>query len=107
MVRMSRAGRKAMMFKALLAHDRKHRGGALTTAQLAHAAGLKSSTNVVNMLKEQEAFGRIKEVHIQPTYDCGYTVRAWAIADHEQLPLPDRFIVINGIRWNLNTNEVA
>ena len=103
MIRMSRAGRKALMFKALMAHDRKYKGGALTTAQLAHMAGLMSSSNVVAMLREMEKFGRVREVQIEPTYQCGYTVRAWTIVREEQMPLSDEYIVINGVKWNKRT----
>jgi len=103
MTRMSRAGRKSMMFKALMAHDRKHPTGALTTAQLARFAGLKSGTNVVMMLKEMEKFGRVEEVAIEPKYGCGYCVRAWKLVHEEQMTLPDEYIVINGVKWNKRT----
>lgn len=99
MIKMSRAGRKAMMFKAMMAHDRKHPDGCLTTSQLAKGAGLKSGTNVVRMLKEMEDFNRVVEVEIEPKYGCGYTVRAWKLAKVEQMELPEGTIVINGVSW--------
>lgn len=100
MVRMSRAGRKALMFKAIMAHDRKHPNGCLTTSQMAHAAGLKSGSNVVKMLREMEAFERIRETFIEPKYGCGYTVRAWQLVHFEQMHLPPRTITINGVSWS-------
>lgn len=105
MVKMSRAGRKALMFKAIMAHDRKHPGGCLTTAQMAHAAGLKSGSNVVKMLKEMEKFERVREVQIEPKYDCGYKVRAWQLVKLEQVALPERTIVINGVSWKFEGSK--
>lgn len=101
MIRMSRAGRKSLMCKAINAHDKRKKGGALTTPQMAHAAGLVSSTNVLSMLKEMEREGLIFEVQIEPTYQCGYTVRAWCVACWANLPLPPRFIKIahKGHEW--------
>jgi hypothetical protein len=95
-----------MMARAMAAHDRKHMDGCLTTAQLAHAAGLKSSSKVVAMLKELEASKYIIEVNIEPRYGCGYTVRAWKLAKWYNEPLPDRFIVIGGVQVNWSTGEV-
>ena len=107
MIRMSRAGRKALMLGALQKHDRRYKGGCLTTAQLAHSAGLMSSTNVVNMLLELVADDKVREVQIEPTYGAGYTVRAWQIAQLKQMPLPDEYIVINGMKLNKSTGEVV
>ncbi len=107
MVRMSRAGRKSMMLKAVMAHDRKHPSGCLATATLAHAAGLKSSSDVVKMLREMESQSRIIEVQFEPKHGCGYTVRGWALARWVNEPLPDRFIVIGNVRVNWATGEVV
>lgn len=101
MIRMSRAGRKALMLKAIKRHCAKYRGGYLPTAKVAHAAGLVSSTEVVKMLKELEADGLVKEAQIEPHYACGYTVRAWTLAVWEQIPLPERYIKINGINYRV------
>ena len=107
MIRMSRAGCKSLMLKVLAAHDKRHRNGALTTAKLAHGAGLMSSSNVVAMLKELEMDGLIFEVQIEPSYQCGYTVRAWAMEHWSNKPLPDRFITIGKVSVNWNTGEVV
>lgn len=107
MLKMSRVGRKALMFKAIMAHDRKHKGGALTTPQMAHAAGLMSSSNVLSMLRELEQSYVISEVQIEPTYQCGYTVRAWRITEVIQMPLPERYIKITSGRSNNRIEEMV
>lgn len=104
---MNRAGRKKLMYQALLRHDTQHPKGCLVTAKVAHAAGLKSSTAVVNMLREMEAEGLIVERTIQPFYECGYFVRAWQIAHYEQVPLPREFIIINGVKCNYAGEVIA
>lgn len=108
MIRMSRAGRKALMLGALQKHDRRYKGGCLTTAQLAHNAGLMSSTNVVNMLRELVAEDKIREVQTEPTYGAGYTVRAWQMVTWKQMSLPDRYILINGekVKMEVSSAEV-
>lgn len=103
MIRVSRAGRKNMMLKVLKAHNAKWKNGAMTTAQVAHAVGLKSSTNVVKMLREMADDELIIEVLIEPYFYCGYTVRAWQLATWEQISLPDRTITINGITFSYET----
>lgn len=106
MIRVSRVGRKAMMLKVLMAWDRKHPDGALTTAKLAHAVGLKSSSNVVAMLREMARDERVIEVQIAPTYNGKCCVRAWSLAKWYNEPLPDRFITIGGVNVNWSTGEV-
>ena len=105
MIRMSRAGRKALMLGALQKHDRKFKRGCLVTAKLAHAAGLMSSTEVVKMLREMVAEGLINEVQIEPSYSCGYTVRAWQMARWEQTELPNQYITINGKSYRRDNGE--
>jgi len=105
MIRMSRAGRKALMLKALQRHCKAFRGGYLTTPKLAHAAGLMSSTNVVNMLREMEKDGLIVGEMIEPFYDCGYVQQGWTLAVYKQMTLPERYILINGERWLLSAEE--
>lgn len=107
MIRMSRAGRKRLMLGAIQKHDKRYPTGALPTAKVAHAAGLMSSSNVVSMLNELAQDGLIQEVQIEPSYDCGYTVRAWKLAKWYNEPLPDRFIEIGGVKVNWNTGEVV
>jgi len=98
-MKMSRAGRKSLMLSALCHHDKRYPRGCLTTAKLAHAAGLMSSTEVVKMLREMAKTDLIREVQIEPRYQCGYTVRAWQLVRWEQKPLPDHEILINGQRF--------
>jgi len=93
---MNRAGRKSLMLNAISRHDRLHPLGCLTTPQLAKKAGLKSSSEVVKMLREIEMNGVIKEVSIEPKFGAGYTVRAWQMVKFNQMVLPDEYIVING-----------
>lgn len=107
MIRMSRAGRKDLMLRALAAYNRKHKGGCLKTADLAHAAGLMSSSNVVKMLRELEQDGKVTEVSIEPYYNCGYTVRAWQLAQYKQMELPERYIVINGEKWLVSAERLS
>lgn len=104
---MSRAGRKELMMKAIIAHDRKRPTGSLVTAKVAHAAGLKSSTEVVKMLRELAKDDLVVEVYIEPSYGCGYRVRAWKLARWSNQPLPDRFITIGGVAVNWSTGEVV
>lgn len=104
-MRMSRAGRKELMLKALQRHERKFRRGCLITSKLAHAAGLKSSTEVVKMLREMAENGLITEVQIELTYGAGYTQRAWQLARWEQQHLPDIYIVINGKQYRRDNGE--
>jgi len=104
-MRMSRAGRKELMLKAICRHDKRHPRGSLQTAKVAHAAGLMSSTEVVKMLRELAEDGLIIETYIEPSYQCGYTIRAWQLARHETMPLPSKFITINGVMFNRNTGE--
>lgn len=106
MVKMSRAGRKALMLKALCYHDKRFKGGCLSTAKLAHAAGLKASTEVVKMLKEMAVTDIVREVQIEPHYQCGYTVRSWQLVRWEQSCLPPHEIVINGVKSVLDHSEV-
>jgi len=106
MIRMSRAGRKRLLLKAIVEHDKRYHNGALTTAQAAHQAGLMSSTNVVNMLRELADAQEIVECYIGPSYQCGYTIRAWRVARWVNQPPPDRFINIGGVSVNWNTGEV-
>lgn len=102
MIRMSRAGRKRLMLKALERFWMKNPTGFLPTPAVAHAAGLMSSTNVVNMLHELENDDLIVGRQIEPKAGCGYTVQAWSIARWEQKALPDdRYIMINGQYYNL------
>ena len=107
MIRMSRVGRKALMFGALQHHNYRYPKGALTTAKLAHHAGLISSTNVLNMLRELAAEGKIVECAIEPSYQCGYTVRAWRMPFYKQIPLPDNTITINGTKYNRDAMEAV
>jgi len=104
-MRMSRAGRKELMYRALVRHDKRYPRAALPTAKLAHAAGLISSTEVVKMLRELVADGKVIECQTEPTYQCGYTVRAWALARMQQVALPDRVIVINRKSFFYETGE--
>jgi len=105
MIRMSRAGRKRLMLKAIEQHCKRFKGGYLPTSKVAHRAGLMSSTNVKNMLKEMESEGLIKSAQIEPFYDCGYTVVGWTLAQYEQMPLPERYIKINGVNWLVSAEE--
>jgi hypothetical protein len=107
MIRMSRAGRKALMLAALCRHDKRYPKGCMTTAKLAHAAGLMSSTEVVKMLREMASTDIVREVQIEPSYQCGYTVRAWQLVRWEQSSLPNDHIVINGTKYNRETMEVV
>jgi len=102
---MNRAGRKGLMFKALSRHDRLYPTGCLTTAQLAHAAGLKASTDVVKMLRELAANEMVNELQIEPHYACGYTVRAWQMAKVHQMCLPEEYIIINGKNYRRDSGE--
>lgn len=102
MERMSRVGRKSLMLAALCRFDKKHPNGCMTTAKLARAAGLVMSTNVTNMLREMAKTELVKEVYVEPYYQCGYTVRAWQLVRWENLPLPSHDIIINGERYELN-----
>lgn len=104
-MRMKRAGRKRLMLQAIQRHDKRYPRGSLVTAKVAHAAGLISSSEVVKMLRELAAEGLVIETQIEPTYQCGYTLRAWRLAHHEQMPLPSKFITINGIMLNRETGE--
>jgi len=102
---MNRAGRKELMLRALARHDRLYPTGCLTSSQLAHCAGLKSSSEVVKMLRELAADDRITEVLIEPYYACGYTVRAWQMAKFHQVSLPDEYIIINGKNYRRDSGE--
>lgn len=106
MIRVSRAGRKAQFLTLIMAYDRKHPDGCLTTAQFARKVGLKSSSNIVSMLHEMAKSDRLIEVQIEPSCGCGYTIRAWKLAKWYNEPLPDRFIEIGGVKVNWSTGEV-
>jgi DNA-binding Lrp family transcriptional regulator len=105
MIRVSRAGRKKQILKVVQAYCRQYKGGWLPTAKIAHAIGLKASTNVKNILREMEADGLICGGQIEPYYACGYTVQAWTLAVYEQVALPERYIRINGVNWLLSAQE--
>jgi Mn-dependent DtxR family transcriptional regulator len=105
MIRMSRVGRKALMLKAINAHCKKYRGGFLPTPKVAHRAGLVSSTEVRKMLREMQDDGLIKSAQIEPYYGCEYTVEGWTLAIYEQVPLPERYIKINGVNWLLSAEK--
>ena len=105
MIRMSRAGRKELMLGALRRYCQRWKGGYMPTAKLAHAAGLMSSTNVKNMLREMESDGLIVGHQIEPFYDCGYTVQGWTLAVYKQVELPDRYIKINGVSYLVSAEE--
>jgi len=105
MIRMSRVGRKRLMLKAIQAHCKRWKGGYLPTAKVAHSAGLMSSTNVKNMLRELEKEGLICGAQIEPYYGCGYTIQGWTLAVYEQMELPARYIKINGVNYLLSAEE--
>jgi len=103
MVRMSRAGRKEMMYKAIAAHDRKHENGYLPVAKIAHAAGLKSSSEVRKMLYEMVEDGLIVDWMIEPYFEARYFVLGFALAKYEQTTYLDAgTIMINGVSYNRN-----
>lgn len=105
MIRMSRAGRKKLMLGAIEKYCKRYRGGYLATSKIAHAAGLMSSTNVKNMLREMERDGLIVGHQFEPFYDCGYTVQGWTLAVYSQMELPARYIKINGQSYLLSAEE--
>jgi hypothetical protein len=102
---MDRAGRKSLMFRSLTRHDSLFPRGCLTTAKLAHKAGMRASSHVVKMLKEMEKDGLIREVKIEPHYACSYLVRAWQLVKMETVPLPDAHIIINGKNYRRDSGE--
>jgi hypothetical protein len=106
MQRMNRAGRQHRIYMAIIAYDKKHKGGAITTAQVAKKVGLKSSTYLKNILRHMAEIGLLKAVQIQPFYDCGYFVDAWQLARYEQTKLPDHEIIINGKSCRMSEMEI-
>lgn len=96
MLRMSRAGRINQIHMAILRYDKRYPKGSITTAKIAKAIGVKSSTHLKNILRHMAEIGLITEVQIQPFYDCGYFVTAWQYVRYEQAKLPDHEIIING-----------
>lgn len=87
---MNRAGRVMACKRVLMQQSRRKADSWMTTGQVAHRMGLKSSTRIKNMLfelaLEQDGFmwrddrGKMEFAFVMPI----------------QMPLPERFIVING-----------
>jgi hypothetical protein len=105
MERMSRAGRIAQFKRILYQHAKRNDDPWMTTGMVTRRAGLKSSTHFKNMLFQMA----LEMANIWWTEDRGMREYAW-ISD-TQIPLPERYIVINGhshkvADWVLDPSEV-
>jgi len=106
MERMSRAGRIAQFKRILYQHAKRKDDPWMTTGMVTRRAGLKSSTHFKNMLFEMA----LEIPNIWWRDDKGKREYAW-IPD-TQIPLPERYIVINGHShkvgyWVLVPSEVG
>lgn len=90
MLKISRAGRKAMLVKALRRQYYQKKSRWMTVGEVAHRIGMKSSTNIKEML--WELVNEVDEIMYSQDDDAtrfGYCPKT-------QSPLPERFITING-----------
>lgn len=87
---MSRAGRESAMLRVLQQQQKRKDDYWMTTGQIANRIGLKSATRLKNELFDMAM--RIDNVMWRD--DRGKREYAWVKST--QMPLPDRFITING-----------
>ena len=92
-MRMSRAGRKLEIKRALMRHHHRGDGKKMTAGRLARKIGMKSSTELKKMCAE------MVEVDDEIMFNFGDD-GVWGVMFRPlvQLPLGDRFLTINGER---------
>lgn len=101
-IRVNRAGRIKQIYSIMLSWDKKKRGATMNTGMIARRLGIRSSTHLVNILKDMEKNGLIRALSTAPHSRYGYSFRVWQIAHYEQLKLPDHEITINGKSMRIN-----
>lgn len=104
MERMSRAGRMNQFERILRQQAARKSDPWMSTGMVTNRAGLKSSTRFKNMLLDMA----LERDNVMWREDRG--VREYAWIAHTQMPLPERYITINGkqhklANWTLMSQE--
>lgn len=94
-MRVSRAERIKQVYRIMADYDNRHPKGSMTTSQVAHKCGIKSSSKFKKLLRSMAASGQLNATVIQPSYGCGYFVDAWQFVRYEQSSLLPHEITIN------------
>lgn len=92
MIRVSRAGRKSQVYTVLRFHYFKVGNWGLTTGEIARRIGMKSSTNLKNILREMTK--EYPEISIEKRN--GFDV--FIYRPYVQQPIQFRTILINGLQ---------
>lgn len=93
MLRMSRAGRKKLIKRALMQHLARVGDTGMTAGQLARKIGMKSSTDLKKMCKEMAEVD--EEIGFKMLPDGVWRVAFFPL---KQVDFGERFFVINGTR---------
>jgi DNA-binding Lrp family transcriptional regulator len=101
-MRLNRAGRKRQIERIMKGWDSKRKGATMNTGMIAKKLGIRSSTHLVNILKEMEKEKTIRSLSTAPNPRYGYSFRVWQYVRWEQSKLPDHEIIINGISCRMS-----
>jgi len=93
---MDRAGRKKQIIRVVKEWDNRKRGATMNMGMIGHRIGLRPSSHLRGILDEMVKSGDLCEVSTEPNRH-GQTFRAWRLQRWEQMPLPERYILINGV----------
>jgi len=81
----------------LIELKRKRGRASVSAGFIARKMGIRSSTYLRGILAEMESVGLIEHLWTGGRTPQGDAVKTWRLAEYENTPLPERYIVINGM----------